>query len=457
MKKIFALLIAAAVLFGLFEIYKNSDYYNNEELFASDSAVVIENDNCRIETAESYNKILYNYEEVIEKLKEGYENQDATINLRSFKITAAELADITAYLASNCGCYYLDNHYSYSVLGDYVVSVSQNYVMSVQEVERYNKEIDTVIEAVAKKAASLNTTVEKLLYIHNYLVDTIEYDDKSSDSYNNVYGALVLKKTMCLGYSEAFRYIAEKAGIKTYMVLSDKLNHAWNMVNISGKYYFIDCTWDDPVFEEKNLTTDPVSGYGSYRYFMCSEDYFLKNTHNSDDWTVNGEDIMGAASNIEYDDFFWRDYESLMKYADKNWFYGYGYDDSGVKSKKDVEFSIDKITFLSNSRYDKRIVRTINACWSMGGMYYTTFDPTLQCLNDNMYYFKSDGIYRLEPDGRFNGKDDLLIFENTTDKNIYDFDIDADEGIFTVVFGGTDEFSDKNAVIKTYNISEYFM
>ena len=86
MKKIFALLIAAAVLFGLFEIYKNSDYYNNEELFASDSAVVIENDNCRIETAESYNKILYNYEEVIEKLKEGYENQDATIRLLNWQI-----------------------------------------------------------------------------------------------------------------------------------------------------------------------------------------------------------------------------------------------------------------------------------------------------------------------------------------------------------------------------------
>ncbi len=52
---------------------------------------------------------------------------------------------------------------------------------------------------------------------------------------------------MCVGYAQAFCKIAEKAGIKTYVVSSEKLQHAWNMVNINGEYYFVDCTWDDPV------------------------------------------------------------------------------------------------------------------------------------------------------------------------------------------------------------------
>ncbi len=56
------------------------------------------------------------------------------------------------------------------------------------------------------------------------------------------------------------------------------------------------------------------------------------------------------------------------------------------------------------------------------------FNPTLQNIDGFLYYFKPDGIYRLEENGRFNGKGDLLIFENPTNENIYDFDIDTENG-----------------------------
>ena len=55
----------------------------------------------------------------------------------------------------------------------------------------------------------------------------------------------------------------EKMNLKNYRVSSN--SHIWNAVEIDGKWYHIDLTWDDPV----------VSDGKDYLY----EDYFLITTH----------------------------------------------------------------------------------------------------------------------------------------------------------------------------------
>ena len=37
----------------------------------------------------------------------------------------------------------------------------------------------------------------------------------------------------------------EKLGVNNYRVSSD--NHIWNAVEVDGKWYHLDLTWDDPV------------------------------------------------------------------------------------------------------------------------------------------------------------------------------------------------------------------
>ncbi|MDE5670473.1 MAG: hypothetical protein K2I14_03285, partial [Eubacterium sp.] len=410
MKKGIALIAAVVIFLCLAFVYENS-YMSKNSLFASGSAVLSERDNRRFYGAETFDNIAYEYEDAIRIIKEGFDNQSDSIRIYSCSITNDELSKVINYII-NSGYYYVDNGYSYKSDGKNVISFNPNYLMNSDEVKKHNQEIDSVVEAVVNKSLSFNNNIEKLIYIHNYLVEHTEYSDEENQTINNLYGALVLKKTMCVGYAQAFCRIAEKAGIKTYIVSSEKLNHAWNMVNLNGEYYFVDCTWDDPVFDETNLSGDPVSGYGCYKYFMCSEELFVKKEHNASDYLVNGENIMGVVKSTVYDQFFWRDYESLMRYSNGSWYHDYGYSDNPVYYPSDVKFSIDKFTFIDNKSYNEKIVRTIKACWENGNQFYIEFNPTMQNIDGFLYYFKPDGIYRLEENGRFNGKEDLLIFEN---------------------------------------------
>ncbi|MDE5605441.1 MAG: hypothetical protein K2I73_07650 [Eubacterium sp.] len=454
MKKFLAVLFALGIVCLIYAVY---DYgLIDMDLFVSNTTVIHET--VEIETPDgvkTFDEISKKYEDAIKKIETGYQNQFDNIRLKSCRITVDELEEIVKYLKTNCFYYYVDSNYTYFSDGQYITSINPRYTMSAEEIKETDRFIHSMIDDIAKQASSYKTDIEKLIFIHNYLVENLEYGNDDS-SENNIYGALVLKKTKCVGYSEAFRYIAEKAGIKTYIVSSSKLAHAWNMVLINGNYFFVDCTWDDPILDKVNLSNDPLSGYGCYKYFLCSEANYMKNEHKATDWTVNGENIKGIAVTTAYDNFLWRDYGSLMRYSKGSWYHDYGYSGENITNSNDVKFSIDKITFSGNTKYEQETVRTIRTCWKMGMEFYDAFESTLQCIEDDLYYFTAEGIYRLDEKGRLNGKKDLRVFKNPKFNNIYDFDIDVLNGKFTVMYGSTDAYTKNNAAKETYKIADYF-
>lgn len=456
MKKILALLMAVLFVFGVYYVIDGTSFNELVSFSSNTASVTVERySNRKFESVQNFDEIAFKYEDVIDEISKGYEKHSNSINLKQYKISVDELKTIAEYLSINNGYYYVKNGYSFYENGEYVVNMCPSYIYSAEETAKYNAQINDAVNKIVQEALQFKTDIERLLYVHDYIVDNIQYDESNSNN-NNIYGALVLKNTMCIGYSEAFSRIANKMGYKTYVVSSEELKHAWNMVLLDGCYYFVDCTWDDPVFSEIYLSSDPISGYGCYKYFMCSEKLFRSGEHNASDWEINGSDIKGTALSDIYDQYFWRDYESLMRHSNGSWFHDYGYGEENVSSVKDVKFSIDRILFKDNVNCDVKIVRTINTCWKTGIMFYLCFDSTLQSYNNAVYYMKADGIYKLTDGGRFNGKDDLLVFKNTTDENIYDFDIDAGKGKFKVVYGSTDENTEKNSSEVDYNIADYF-
>ncbi len=85
--------------------------------------------------------------------------------------------------------------------------------------------------------------VEK--YLHDYLLETVEYDASAPMS-QSAYSALINCKSVCAGYSRAFQYLMEQQGIPCYYCTGYAgQSHAWNLVNLNGSYYNTDLTWDD--------------------------------------------------------------------------------------------------------------------------------------------------------------------------------------------------------------------
>lgn len=114
-------------------------------------------------------------------------------------------------------------------------------------------------------------TYNKILQVHDCIVDNIEYGTEISghNSYN-IYGALVNKSAVCEGYAESFKYIMDALNIPCILVVGEATNsngttesHEWNYVQIDGKWYAVDTTWDDPILVNGYLTNNI-----KYKYFL---------------------------------------------------------------------------------------------------------------------------------------------------------------------------------------------
>lgn len=91
---------------------------------------------------------------------------------------------------------------------------------------------------------------DKARHIHDYICQKVDYQGNASDQ--SIYGALVKHSCVCAGYARAFHYLCHEAGLRCYYVRGNCKalgldRHAWNIVELDGKLYMVDVTWDDSI------------------------------------------------------------------------------------------------------------------------------------------------------------------------------------------------------------------
>lgn len=165
---------------------------------------------------------------------------------------------------------------------------------SKSQIDQCEKEIIAVKDQILEKINGKND-VEKIRYIHNYLVDTIEYDQTfENDNIYNIYGALISKSCVCEGYAKSLQYLLNEIDLENVMVTgtatnSDEKteNHAWNYVKVDDEWYAIDTTWDDPIIVGGGKLTDTIR----YRYFLKGSSLMDKNHNLLTKFTIDGQDF----------------------------------------------------------------------------------------------------------------------------------------------------------------------
>lgn len=112
---------------------------------------------------------------------------------------------------------------------------------------------------------------EKVTAIHDYLIYHADYtangDTTQATERNCRVAGLVLDgSAVCSGYANTFYLFCKAAGLDCEYVRGesvpkkDDFGHAWNRVKVDGKWYYVDCTWDDP-----------VGGHKEYKKYFMSE------------------------------------------------------------------------------------------------------------------------------------------------------------------------------------------
>lgn len=136
-----------------------------------------------------------------------------------------------------------------------------------------------------KQEAEGKSDFEKVKIIHDWIVKNTRYayDEYQRGSYDlgsgiDAHDKLAIfkyGKGVCQAYAETFNLLAKEVGLGSILISGEGYSfnswggHAWNIVNVGGKLYHIDTTWDDPVSSGERE-------YLEYDYFLIDDDTMSK-------------------------------------------------------------------------------------------------------------------------------------------------------------------------------------
>ncbi|MDO4182720.1 MAG: transglutaminase domain-containing protein [Coriobacteriia bacterium] len=91
-------------------------------------------------------------------------------------------------------------------------------------------------------AAGCETSYEKALWLHDWVIDHCTYDN--THLYCGAEGALARGTGTCEAYHRAYALLLNTAGVENGRMEGN--GHVWTAVNMDGAWYQVDTTWDDP-------------------------------------------------------------------------------------------------------------------------------------------------------------------------------------------------------------------
>lgn len=184
-----------------------------------------------------------------------------------------------------------------------------NYLLddfqATEEIEKYILQIEQIRNKVKN---NLNgTDYQNIRYIHDCLVDNIQYDTSyQKGGSHSIYGALIRKECVCEGYAKAFKYLANSAGYECELISGtatnsngESENHLWNCIKLNDNWYEVDPTWDDPIVIGGN---GRATNEMKYKYFLKGSKTFEKDHVLEYQFTENGRKF--SYPNISPNDYY---------------------------------------------------------------------------------------------------------------------------------------------------------
>lgn len=169
-----------------------------------------------------------------------------------------------------------------------------NGIESKEKVHAILNEIKETRDSIVKSLSGID--YNKIMHAHDWIINNLDYEQNiTNNNVYNLYGALIEKSAVCEGYVEALKYILDEVDIPCVLVSGTATNsegkterHEWNYVQLYGKWYAIDSTWDDPVIKGTGYVLDSIK----HRYFLVGSNEMNKNHFPNGQMTESGKKFV---------------------------------------------------------------------------------------------------------------------------------------------------------------------
>lgn len=217
--------------------------------------------------------------------------------------------------------------------------------------DAYPSVASIVNKAVSQaKQETDGTEYEMALYLHDWLLNQLEYDD--SLKWSSAESALTRGLGTCQAYESAYAKLLSAAGIENAETRDTYDGHTWNAVKLDDERYQVDCTWDDTSdnfygdLDQRHLyicLTDErmVIAHPGHEKIYSADGYAARSTSLKDNYFVrNGKADEGAA----------KYFNRIQKHLDakESGFTIYAYSQSFPSSINGIQNGV--ITYAMNQR-----------------------------------------------------------------------------------------------------------
>lgn len=149
------------------------------------------------------------------------------------------------------------------------IVVCPKYIGTKKEISVLKTECDKQIEIILSRTNGMSLK-ESIKRIHDILIRNITYSENDNYTHHTIIGPIIERKAVCDGFSRLYKYLLNKLNIDCIVVrgrgfngtLVDSESHLWNMINLYGKWYHIDVTYD---------ATLSLNDYIRYDYFLVDD------------------------------------------------------------------------------------------------------------------------------------------------------------------------------------------
>lgn len=340
------------------------------------------------------------YHEAYNDLYYAMSDVRATCSLSRYQLTREVVTDLFADVINHSPeLFYVNGRLgiSYNKTTGIVSSVSFTYTMTNEEIGQasafYQSEIDRILSELPDPA--MMSSLDKALWLHDYLCVRYAYDSTLTNY--DAYTFFRDRKGVCQGYTLAYMALLNACGIRTDFASSADMNHIWNLIELDGRWYHVDVTWDDPV----HSSGSDIPGRAGHDNFLCSDQAIAATGHYN--WTSY------TCNSTRYDGGYLDTIQTAMAWLNGSWYCVDKQDGSvrvltfpGMESRR--IFKVEGTWYRwGDSLY--YVYSYVNICSVNGKIYYSMpsaigcYDPTAGTLQTVTNYTAGEGyIYALYAD-----------------------------------------------------------
>ena len=185
--------------------------------------------------------------------------------------------------------------------GVYYLRVNTNIQVTDEKYPSVNSIVHSAVSQC--NAQTDGSDYQKALWLHDWLLDQLEYDN--SLKWSSSESALTRGLGTCQAYESAYSKLLTAAGIENSETRDTYDGHTWNAMKLDGQWYQVDCTWDDSNdnwynFDQRHLyfgLTDELMAiaHPGHANIYTADGYATRSTDLADNYFVKSGDAENWA------------------------------------------------------------------------------------------------------------------------------------------------------------------